>query len=138
MNLSAHVYKDLENACTLYERKLASMGILALHLRRAVDALRQVDPAGLPPIADLADAAESLDAEGVAWIEGMNFVDRVRAALSAPPALHIVPDPVQLADEVPDAPEEAAADETGSPPRAIPDDAAEPATPNNLLPIRDL
>ena len=61
MNLSAHVYKDLENACTLYERKLASMGIPALHLRRAVDALRQVDPAGLPPIADLADAAESLD-----------------------------------------------------------------------------
>jgi len=134
MNLSAHVYKDLENACTLYERKQASMGILALHLRRAVAALSQVHPAGLAPIEVLADAAERLDEQGVAWLEGMHLVDRVRSAVEAPPALRVVPDLASVESE----PSEVEADGKGPPLHEIPDDAAEPATPNNLLPIRDL
>ena len=78
MDLTRHVMNDLLDTCVLYERKLASMGVVQLKLSRGSQALRLTDPENSVLIGGLADIAADLETRQVSWIEGMAFVDRVR------------------------------------------------------------
>lgn len=145
MDLARHVWKDLDDVGTLFERKLCRMGVVRLKLQRASTAFLFDHPAWSETLAQLAEQAEALEDRDASWLEGMVLVDRIRAVVKDPPAerrttrLELVPDEGgdDLPAELDDAREAQPVDLPGEPSEAIPEDSAEPASPR-LLPRRTL
>jgi hypothetical protein len=85
MDMDKTLLRDLSDVTDLYERKLCSMGIVAIKLRLGVQASRVTSPDLASALVVLAEQAEAADERQVTWLEGMTLIDRMRALLSSPP-----------------------------------------------------
>jgi len=136
MDLDRFVINDIDDVTTLYERKLCSLGVVALKLRRGALATQTDRPELSAALNALADQAESAHVAQVSWLEGMELMDRVRALLQAPPVaaptLSLVADTAGEGSPAPSGQTEASNTDASKPAQVSPSDPMDAPTPSGV------